>query len=68
MSLFDRLADEALRNLPGHAPLRSAFVDEMQRFLPSQLAAETVATDAFWTYLLNLLAEESRRILAAPSG
>ncbi len=45
--------------------LRTAFVAEMQRFLPSRLADETVTQDAFWTYLLNLLAEESRRILAA---
>lgn len=57
-----------LHTLQTDPALRSAFVDEMQRFLPSQLAAETVATDAFWTYLLNLLAEESRRILAAPYG
>jgi predicted nucleotidyltransferase component of viral defense system len=44
--------------------LRAAFVTEMQRFLPSRLADETVAQDAYWIYLLNLLTEESRRILS----
>ena len=43
---------------------RAAFITEMRRFLPSRLADETVAQAAYWTYLSNLLAEESRRILA----
>ena len=29
MSLFDRLADEALRNLLGHAPLRAVVEKEL---------------------------------------
>lgn len=53
---------DALKSDP---TLRTAFTAEMQRFLPSRLADETVTQDAFWTYLLNLLTEESRRILAA---
>lgn len=44
---------------------RSAFVAEMQRFLPSRLADETVSREPYWTYLLNLLDEEIRRVLAA---
>jgi hypothetical protein len=44
--------------------LQAAFVAEMRRFLPARLANETVAQDDYWTYLNNLLAEESRRILA----
>ena len=48
--------------------LHTAFVSEMQRFLPSQLAGETVTQEAYWTYLLTLLAEESRRILATHYG
>jgi len=29
VSLFDRLTDEALRNLPGHAPLRAVVEKEL---------------------------------------
>ena len=47
--------------------LPTAFVTEMQRFLPSRLAEETIAQDAYWTYPLNLLDEEFRRTLAALS-
>ena len=43
---------------------RAAFVAEMRRFLPSRLAEKTIARGDYWTYLVNLLAEESRRILA----
>lgn len=65
-ALHTRLA--ALKTDPA---LRAAFVAEMQRFLPSRLADETVAQEPYWTYLLNLLDEESRRALAAvqtPAG
>ena len=58
--LQSRLA--ALKTDPA---LCTAFVVEMQRFLPSRLADETVAQEPYWTYLLNLLDEESRRALSA---
>lgn len=44
---------------------RAAFVAEMQRFLPARLADETVAQEPYWTYLVNLLDEESLRALAS---
>jgi hypothetical protein len=62
---FARTLQSRVSSLNTDPALHTAFVAEMQRFLPSRLADETVAQDAYWTYLLNLLAEESRRILAA---
>ncbi|MGD9780779.1 MAG: nucleotidyl transferase AbiEii/AbiGii toxin family protein [Kiritimatiellia bacterium] len=44
---------------------RAAFVAEMQRFLPSRLADESVAQEPYWTFLVNLLDEEIHRIFAA---
>lgn len=44
---------------------RKAFVAEMQRFIPARLGGETVGQDAFWTYLVDVVEEESRRAIAA---
>lgn len=57
--LQSRLA--ALKTDPAH---RAAFVAEMQRFLPSRLADETVSREPYWTFLVNLLEEEVRPVLA----
>lgn len=57
--LQSRLA--ALKTDPAH---RAAFVAEMQRFLPSRLADETVFREPYWTFLVNLLEEEVRPVLA----
>ena len=56
----DRLAD-----LKTNPATHKAFVTEMRRFLPPHLADETVVRSDFWTYLVNLLDEETRRALAA---
>lgn len=54
-----------IADLKTNPATRKAFVAEMQRFLPPRLANETFAHDDFWTYLVDLLDEESRRALAA---
>jgi predicted nucleotidyltransferase component of viral defense system len=61
---FARALQSRISSLNTDPALRAAFANEMQRFLPSRLADETVAQDAYWTYLLNLLGEDSRRILS----
>ena len=43
---------------------RAAFVAEMQRFLPSRLADETVSREPYWTFLVNLLEDEVQPVLA----
>ena len=57
--LQSRLA--ALKTDPA---LRAAFVAEMQRFLPARLAAETVSREPYWTFLVHLLEDEVRPVLA----
>ena len=57
--LQSRLA--ALKTDPAH---RAAFVAEMQRFLPSRLADETVSREPYWTFLVHLLEDEVRPVLA----
>ncbi|MEI7437470.1 MAG: nucleotidyl transferase AbiEii/AbiGii toxin family protein [bacterium] len=52
----------SLKNDPG---VRTAFVSEMQRFLPSQVVAETVEKETFWAYLVNLVCGESTQAIAA---
>jgi predicted nucleotidyltransferase component of viral defense system len=56
---------ERLADLKTNSATRKAFVAEMQRFLPPRLADETLSRDDFWTYLVDLLGEESRLALAA---
>lgn len=47
---------------------RNEFVKEMQRFLPSKIASETVEKAEFWGYLTNLIQEEAARAISAVSG
>lgn len=49
---------QALLNEPD---LHDAFRQEMRRFLPASLVAETVEQPAFWRYLTSLLAEQCQR-------
>lgn len=44
---------------------RTDFIREMQRFLPTGTAMDTVNQIAFWEYLTNLIREECARTLAA---
>jgi len=49
---------QALLNEPD---LHDAFRQEMRRFLPAALVAETVEQPEFWRYLTSLLAEQCQR-------
>ena len=49
---------QALLNEPD---LHDAFRQEMRRFLPVALVAETVEQPAFWRYLTSLVAEQCQR-------
>ena len=49
---------QALLNEPA---LHDAFRQEMGRFLPAALVAETVEQPAFWRYLTSLVAEQCQR-------
>ena len=44
--------------------VRMSFIDEMRRFLPTKLAAETLEKEDFWAYLSGLIQEECQRAVA----
>lgn len=48
-------------SLESDPAVRSAFLDEMRRFLPPRVVAETVTRDDFWTFLSALIRDESRK-------
>lgn len=41
---------------------RKDFLAEMRRFLPPAVAGESLKKDEFWTYLVNLVADECARV------
>lgn len=44
--------------------MRRDFMEEMQRFLPAVMIRETVGSQAYWTYLTQLIEETAARALA----
>lgn len=44
------------------------FSQEMKRFLPANLVAETIENKSFWPYLTNLVATECDQVIAWLSG
>jgi len=62
---FSTILRSRLVSLKDDPGTRSAFVKEMQRFLPSTLVAETVEQEPFWAYLVDLVSGECGRAIAA---
>jgi len=58
---FLRLLAERRQALLSEPQLYDEFRQEMRRFLPAGLVAETVEQPAFWSYLTSLIAEECQR-------
>ena len=58
--------DARRSSLHGDSAVAAGFRQEMQRFLPPELAAQTAAQGAYWTYLCSLVdelcAEAARRL------
>jgi predicted nucleotidyltransferase component of viral defense system len=48
--------------------VRIAFEQEMKRFLPFTIVAETIENKSFWTYLTNLVVEECDQVVELLSG
>jgi len=55
---FLLLLDNRKKYLLNSANANSDFVWEMRRFLPPQVVSNTVETDEFWEYLINLIGSE----------
>ena len=44
--------------------LRKDFINEMRRFLPAAVAAQTVEQEPYWRYLTQVIGEEAERAIA----
>ena len=55
---FLELLKERNQQLRSKLTIHKDFIHEMRRFLPPQVAADTVENDNFWTYLTKLIHEE----------
>ncbi len=59
--LFLAVLTERSQALLSEPDLHDAFHQEMRRFLPAALVAQTVEQPAFWRYLTSLVAEQCQR-------
>jgi predicted nucleotidyltransferase component of viral defense system len=48
--------------------LRKHFINEMRRFLPAAVAAQTVEQEPYWQYLTQVIGEETGKALASING
>lgn len=60
---FLALIEERNRQLFHEPAMRKDFINEMRRFLPPQVTAETVENENFWIYLTNLLRTECELLI-----
>lgn len=51
-----------IRNQP---EMRDDFMKEMRRFLPATVVRDTVGTEAYWRYLIQVVEEQAMRAIAA---
>jgi predicted nucleotidyltransferase component of viral defense system len=57
------LLDDRKKYLLNSANANSDFAWEMRRFLPPQVVSNTVETDEFWEYLINLIGSECDHVI-----
>lgn len=62
---FESLLHERLHGLQTQPELRNDFMKEMRRFLPSATVSTTIENAAYWTYLTQVLEQQSALALAA---
>jgi len=60
---FLQLLKDRDQQLHGDPTVRKNFSHEMRRFLPPQVAADTVDNNNFWIYLTRLIHEESEALI-----
>lgn len=65
---FLELLEARRRHLLDDATLRLEFINEISRFLPPAVVAETVEQEAFWDYLANLVSTECGQVTRYLSG
>ena len=65
---FLALLQERRRQLRDEPGMREQFVQEMRRFLPGGMVAQTVAKQDYWSYLSNLIDDECAQAAAFLAG
>jgi len=59
---FLTLLNERVQQMQTSPETRTAFIDEMRRFLPPRIVNETVERADFWIYLTGLVSQECRKV------
>lgn len=60
---FTQSLSERVKLLTDDSEIHQSFINEMKRFLPPKVVAETVSKGEFWMYLVGLIKEEAASIL-----
>jgi len=62
---FHSLLQGRVEELKSSEALRKDFINEMRRFLPSAVIAQTVDQEPYWRYLTQVIGEEVKKAIAA---
>ena len=62
---FHSLLQGRVEELKASEALRKDFINEMRRFLPSAVIAQTVDQEPYWRYLTQVIGEEVEKAIAA---
>ncbi len=62
---FVELLRSRVQGLKSQPEMRDDFVKEMRRFLPAATVGDTVGTEAYWAYLVQVIEEQATRAMGA---
>jgi len=62
---FRSLLQDRVGELRKSEELRKDFINEMRRFLPAAVTAQTVEQEPYWQYLIQVIGEEAEKALGA---
>lgn len=65
---FAELLEARVQLLRDTDSQRNSFVEEMRRFLPPEVAIQTVGNEAFWEYLCGTVVEQGEQVLRFLQG
>lgn len=62
---FVGLLSSRVRELRNQPEMRDEYVKEIRRFLPAATVRDTIGTEAYWEYLIQVVEEQAVRAIAA---
>jgi predicted nucleotidyltransferase component of viral defense system len=62
---FVELLQSRVQGLKDQPEMRDDYMKEVRRFLPAAMVRDTVGTDAYWEYLIQVIGELTARAIAA---